>query len=324
MTEVPEKLQRHMEVAQRRQREREGYQTQQAAASATASPTNQSQPNPVKAADRDLNATEPSKPETSQHEVTVIDLAGAIKGKQNLVMKAVKSEPEIIQPRTLDEYIADFKLHCRKTALATLQMARVVHEARESLPWETFEKFGEQIGLNASSATIAKLCCIGRVYERLHPHVDKLPANWTSLYLITQIPAEYFERAIRQNRSFEELTGAQIKDLIQQARDLPALSIKLPKDKDKNPVVAKLVFTKSKIDDIDLYAIKKAVREIEARLPLKVAFSKQVEELWDKRKLVRYEATKRKQTDIELKPDLWDFGQEANSMTKRPAADETK
>lgn len=271
-------------------------------------------PNPAE--DASPSQAQPQGPTEPDKPAPQIDLAGEIKGKQSVLRKAI-SEPEIITPKALEEYVADFKLYSKKTALSTIKMCRVVYEAQSTLGREGFDKFLDEIGMQASLATVTKFACIGKVYDRFLPHVDKLPSNWTSLYLVTQIPAEIFERLLQRNMSFEELTGAEIKKLVLQTEDLPALSTGLPKANKKYPIVAKLVFTKPTVDDIDLYAIKKAAREIEARLPLKVELSAKVNELWDKRKLARYEAGKRKQADIEFKPDLWDFGREANSMSER-------
>lgn len=248
-----------------------------------------------------------------------------IKGKASVLAKALK-QPEIIAPRSVDEYVTDFKMNMQKNAHSTLAMSRVVHEARETLKEGVFTTFCEKIGFAPYSSTITKFACIGRVHDRLMQHIDRLPANWTSLYLITQIPADYFDQIIAKKISFEELTGSQIKEMIQQARDLPPIHIKKnPKAKDRPFVYGKLIFTKQLVDDVDYLAMRKATQELEARLPVKFIISKGVDENFEARKLARYRKTKLALEGTELKPDLWDFGREATATARRaPAADVTE
>lgn len=259
----------------------------------------------------DIKIADPRDPEDDQ---------AKIKGLPSVLRSAIKAPDEVITPKTLPDYVSDFKQHCRKTAIASLELGRVVHEARETLSEEEFDQFCEQVGMQSSRATIVKLCCIGRAYAQLLPHVEKLPANWTSIYLITQIPAEYFDRFIKSNHTFEALTGNQIKRLISQTRDLPSLKFSLPKDGPNQLVVAKIVVPSS-VDDVDYHAIRKALNEVMARLPIEVKYSKRAEENWSERKRVRYEAGKRRHKNVEFKPHLWDFGREANATGERSSID---
>lgn len=264
-----------------------------------------------RAEEADITIADPRDPE---------DDRAKINGLPSVLRSAIKAPDEIITPKGLSDYVSDFKRHCRKTAIASLELGRVVHEARETLTDEEFDQFCEQVGMQSSRATIVKLCCIGRAYAQLLPHADKLPANWTSIYLITQIPAEFFDRFIKSNQTFGELTGYQIKRLISQTKDLPSLQFSLPKDGPNSVVVAKIVVTTS-IDDVDYHAIKKALNEVEARLPIEVRFPKAAEEIWSERKRVRYEAGKRRHKDVEFRPHLWDFGKEANATGERSSID---
>lgn len=243
---------------------------------------------------------------------------GMIKGKLSVLQAALR-EPEIIVPKTCAEYVSEFKQCAAKTARATLEMCRIVHEARETLVKisnEAFEQFCDQIGMKSSPATIVKFCCIGRLYSRFIKHESRLPTSWTSIYFLTQLPAQYFDQVIEKNQSFADLTGSQINSLVKQTLDLDVVQTKLPKE-GKRPVFGKLVFRKNQIDDLDFWAMKKAIQEIEARLPVKFVINKVAEKLWDDRKLSRYEQTKRSYDQIELKPDLWDFGREANQVLVR-------
>ena len=71
------------------------------------------------------------------------------------------------------------------------------------------------------------------------------------------------------------------------------------------------MFTK-KPDDTDWRAMHKALAEIEARLPIRFAVNKETQNIWEERKLARYEQSKTKYQSIEFQPEKWDYGRDAN------------
>lgn len=259
----------------------------------------------------------PEPPRTQTDRVSVVHLGKVeIKGKTPVIMREVKETADLpIKKRTIPEYVQAFKTNCRKSALASLELGRVVHEARESLNNDEFNEFIKEVGFNSAQGTISKLCCIGRMYERFKPYVDKLPANWTSLYLITQIPAEHFDNVITEGNSFEDVTGEQLKELIRQTANLPALTFNAKTRGTRLTVMATI--RANGIDDIDYLAIRRALNEISARLPVRVDFNKQVEDQWNNRKMRRYQAVKERVPGIEFRAEEWDFGREANEAGAR-------
>jgi hypothetical protein len=62
--------------------------------------------------------------------------------------------------------------------------------------------------------------------------------------------------------------------------------------------------------------MEKALAEISARLPIKFVINKQAGEFVKARREQRYEQIKRNAKDVDLKPDLWDLGAEANAAYK--------
>ncbi len=77
------------------------------------------------------------------------------------------------------------------------------------------------------------------------------------------------------------------------------------------------VFVTKRMDDVDMRAIQKALNELEARLPIKFVVPSEVTKIVDERKLQRYQASKKNYKGIELKPEVWDLGDEANSVLPR-------
>ena len=111
-------------------------------------------------------------------------------------------------------YVSAYSLFAVKTAQATVEMCRVVFEAKEELSKEEFSEFCNDIGHKGEDSTIRKYLAIGAAYERLIQYADKLPNSWTSIYTITQIPSETFNALAEVGESFAKLSGNQIKALV--------------------------------------------------------------------------------------------------------------
>jgi len=84
------------------------------------------------------------------------------------------------------------------------------------------------------------------------------------------------------------------------------------------------LFVTKRLDDTDWRAIKKAIAELEARLPVRISLNSDIERIWTTRRNQRYEATKVAYEQMALRPELWDMGQEANAVgaTNAPSANQ--
>jgi dihydroorotase-like cyclic amidohydrolase len=102
--------------------------------------------------------------------------------------------------------------------------------------------------------------------------------------------------------------------MLNSTKDISSLEEPLAYDKKNGGYLfGKVMFTK-KIDDIDWRAMEKAFNEIAARLPVKLVIHSELQRIIEQRKLRHYEATKQHHKHLELKPELWDLGKEANSV----------
>lgn len=220
---------------------------------------------------------------------------------------------ETIKPRSRDQYIDLFKKTEERTAKATLQMCRVVYEAQQSLQVHEFADFCGAVGYKDTSAVIRKFCAIGKLQPRLVEHAAFMPHEWTKIYTLTQIPAQLFESYVAKGTDFRGLTGKQLKQLVDATQPVTKqLSTLLPRDKDSNNFVfAKLLFDKTFVDAYDWRAVKKALAEVESRLPIKVQFVTAAEEAYQNTVAHRYTQSKQNARDAEFKPALWDYGTEA-------------
>ena len=114
-----------------------------------------------------------------------------------------------------EHFFSQYSLFAIKTAQSTVEMCRVVFEAKEELSKEEFSEFCSDIGHKGEDSTIRKYLAIGAAYERLIQYADKLPNSWTSIYTITQIPSETFNALAQVGESFAKLSGNQIKALVE-------------------------------------------------------------------------------------------------------------
>ena len=226
---------------------------------------------------------------------------------------ATPDDPNIVK-LTRDEFVELYRKREAATAEATLSMCRVVYEAKQTLDSADFDTFCKNIGYRDEGSTIRKFIAIGKVQPRLIAFANQLPAAWSNIYALTQIPADTFEKIITTGRSLRELKGKELKQLVDSTKQITDLSKTLPRDPDLSDFqCGKLFFTK-RPDDTDLRAIKKAIAELEARLPVRVSLNSDLERIWTTRRDQRYEATKIVYEQMELRPELWDMGQEANAV----------
>ena len=245
------------------------------------------------------------------------DTAGNIKydpfAPNQVAAQHALNDVQTIKPRTRDEYVGLFKRTEERTARATLQMCRVVYEAQQSLEEHEFADFCTTVGYKDTSATIRKFCAIGKLQPRLVQHAGFMPHEWSKIYVLTQLPAKLFEDYVEQQQDFRGLTAKQLKALVDATKpEQKTLDTLLPRDKDSNNFVfARLMFDKTFVDAYDWRAVRKALAEIESRLPIKVQLTAAADAAYQQTVVHRYNEAKDNAKDIEFKPALWDYGIEA-------------
>jgi hypothetical protein len=113
-----------------------------------------------------------------------------------------------------DKYKTEFNSWSKKTAQSTLEMCRVVYEAKKELASQDFLKFCNEIGRKGEDATVRKYLRIGEKYDKFYQYAELLPNSWTSIYEITQLPSETFEALVATEYSMANMTGDQLKQLM--------------------------------------------------------------------------------------------------------------
>lgn len=111
---------------------------------------------------------------------------------------------------TITECVNEFKGYARKTVEGTLEMSRIVIEARKLSGKKDFGEFCNLIGFEKRSSTIKKLQCIGKKYEFLKGVKYDLPSNWTTLYQVSRIDNEQILDLIQSKVIHPNMTGQEI------------------------------------------------------------------------------------------------------------------
>ena len=217
------------------------------------------------------------------------------------------------------EYVYLFKANMRRTALATLDMCRVVYEAEKVLDDAQFDEFCNQIHYKSDSSTIRKFSTIGKVYSRFVQYAEQLPAAWTSIYALTQIPAEDFERCIKDGYALNKLTGGEIDALVKRTREINNSVSPFKLDKKSFQFSVATVFFTKHVDDTDFRLLQKAFDEVASRLPVKLMIKKEATIYFEKRRAQRYEKLKVEAKDVMVKPEKWDYGVAANQVNSDTA-----
>ena len=138
-------------------------------------------------------------------------------GKDVGVVAAVNSDSNMnvsVYLSERDKYKTEFNSWSKKTAQSTLEMCRVVYEAKKELGSQDFLKFCNEIGRKGEDATVRKYLKIGEKYDKFYQYAELLPNSWTSIYEITQLPTETFEALVATENSLANMTGDQLKQLM--------------------------------------------------------------------------------------------------------------
>lgn len=105
-----------------------------------------------------------------------------------------------------------------KTAQATVEMCRVVYEAKNELSSSEYSEFLKDIGHKSETSTIRKYLAIGSQYEKLIQYTNLLPNSWTSIYTITQLSSDTFDALAATDTDMSKMSGKEIKSLLDMSK----------------------------------------------------------------------------------------------------------
>jgi len=109
-----------------------------------------------------------------------------------------------------------------KTAQSTVEMCRVVSEAKKTLSSSEYSEFLNDIGHKSETSTIRKYLAIGEQYDKLIQYTNLLPNSWTSIYTITQLSSDTFDALAATDTDMSKMSGKEIKNLVELDKPKPS------------------------------------------------------------------------------------------------------
>jgi hypothetical protein len=131
----------------------------------------------------------------------------------NITFNTKNTNKPIITNQEAIGYADKFNTFFIKTAENILEMAQVAFIAKTKLGSNQFRDFSYLIGFDPTSSTLKKLLAIGKNYDVLSKNITALPANWTTLYEIAQLPEDKFIAAVEKGVITPNVLGRDIKAL---------------------------------------------------------------------------------------------------------------
>ena len=110
-------------------------------------------------------------------------------------------------------YVDRYRGFARQTADGIIGLAMTLVEAEEKLSTAEFKIFCELVGIPKGGPIYKKFTKIGEAATRFKPYMEKLPANWTTLYKLASLPPDKFDHVAQSLTPF--ITAREIDEKIE-------------------------------------------------------------------------------------------------------------
>jgi len=108
------------------------------------------------------------------------------------------------------DYVNKYRTFARKTAEAVIELSATMIEAKSELSDLDFAVFCKEVGLQKGDSTYKKLMKIGEHATRFRPFVNSLPNSWTTLYKLTGLSSDKFDRLAKTGALKPFMTAKEI------------------------------------------------------------------------------------------------------------------
>ncbi len=116
--------------------------------------------------------------------------------------------------KTHDYYTEKISSLKANTVENILNIGLIMKEAKSNLSKIDFEKFIEKAHYSEKSSSVRKWTKIGEAYQRLSPIADQLPVVWSTIYKLSALPIEKFDRLERLKILSPTITAREIDENI--------------------------------------------------------------------------------------------------------------
>ena len=122
-----------------------------------------------------------------------------------------------------ERFYSEFSNFAVKTAQSSVEMCRIVFEAKKGLSSSEYLEFLNDIGHKSETSTIRKYLAIGSQYDKLIQYTNLLPNSWTSIYTITQLSSDTFDALTSTDTDMSKMSGKEIKSLLDLNKPKPTV-----------------------------------------------------------------------------------------------------
>jgi hypothetical protein len=113
---------------------------------------------------------------------------------------------------TISELVNRYHSIGKRSVRSILDMGILFFQAHEELEKAELEEFYQEINLPPKGSTGKKYKAIGAKASLLEAHIDLLPNDWTTIYELTKLEKDQFDRLVQDNLLHPGVTQQAIKD----------------------------------------------------------------------------------------------------------------
>ena len=118
------------------------------------------------------------------------------------------SQDSVVTNTNIEQFVNQYHMCIQKTASVILELANIVYNAKNTLDDSEFQQFRDAIGADKfKDSYIRKLICIAKHSARFNPLSQKLPPNYTTLYSLSKLREDKFQKVIDANIISPDMTA---------------------------------------------------------------------------------------------------------------------
>lgn len=118
---------------------------------------------------------------------------------------------------SVQDYVDRYKGFSRDVAQNVISLAKTLVDAEEKLTPPDFEAFCVGVDIEKGGSQHKKLRTIGKNAWRFQQHLDRLPNNWTTIYMLAKISIDKFDDLVGEGIISPRMKARQIEDFLGKA-----------------------------------------------------------------------------------------------------------
>jgi hypothetical protein len=159
----------------------------------------------------------------------------------------------------LKYYVTEFNAIAKKTVESTLDISRIALDAHDNLTDENYTIFKERVRYCDSS--LRKLEKIAKKYDVFCQYKEMLPANFTTLYVLSKLSDEKIVELAASNQLHSRLTNDEAENLVKKEKADSTNNLESDEaDSTTNEVSVKFLSTPSLATATDIQTFFKSLR----------------------------------------------------------------